>query len=158
MKKIILGLISLGLISCASVNNEIVIEASPNEVWEVLTNTSAYAEWNPVILDPQGTFIEGGKVVMQFKEPSGKQYEIKAKVKQVVPEKLLNQYGGTWGIITFDHSYTLEQVPEGTKVTIHEDYKGLYVPFWDHSQMEVSYAKVNEALKKRVLFLKNDKS
>ncbi|WED23227.1 SRPBCC domain-containing protein [Vibrio sp. JC009] len=155
MKKSIISLLTLGLVGCASVNNETVIEASPQEVWAVLTDTASYPEWNPVILSAEGKLEEGEKVVMQFREPGGKQYEIKAKVKQVIPEKLLNQYGGTWGIITFDHTYALEPVPEGTKVTIHEDYKGAYVLFWDHTPMEVSYAEVNKALKQRVMDLKS---
>ena len=33
MKKILLGLMPLLLIGCASVRNEIVIEASPQDVW-----------------------------------------------------------------------------------------------------------------------------
>ena len=144
----------MSLIGCASTHHEISIDASPKEVWDVLVDSESYAQWNPVIIDPKGQFKEGEKIVFQFRETNGKQYEVKATVEKVVPEKLLNQYGGFLGILTYDHQYILEQQGQGTKVTIHEDYKGVYVPFWDHSNMDASYAKLNEALKKRVMELK----
>lgn len=143
----------MGLIGCASTHHEIVIEATPQQVWAVLMDAESYPEWNPVIIDPQGEFKEGEKIVFQFRETSGKQYEVKAKVVEVIPERLLNQYGGFWGVLTYNHKYILAPEGTGTRVTIHEDYRGAYVPFWDHSNMDASYAKLNEALKKRVLEL-----
>lgn len=155
MKHWFIALFSVSLIGCASTHHEIMVEATPQEVWSVLVDAESYSEWNPVIIEPEGKFKEGEEIVFQFRESTGKQYEVKAKVVKVTPEKLLNQYGGVWGVLTYDHKYILESVKKGTKVTIHEDYKGAYVPFWDHSNMDSSYAKLNESLKKRVLFLKN---
>lgn len=155
MKNLIVGILSMGLVGCAATHNEIVIDASPEEVWSVLMDVESYPQWNPVIIDPEGEFKEGEKVVFQFRESTGKQYEVKATVVEVTPEKFLNQYGGFWGVLTYDHKYLLEPEGAGTKVTIHEDYKGVYVPFWDHSAMDASYALLNEALKNRVLELKN---
>ena len=120
-----------------------------------MTDIKAYSKWNPVIIDPKGSFKEGENVVFQFRESSGKQYEVKAKVIKSEPGKLLNQYGGIWGVMTYNHKYILEPDKKGTRVTIHEDYKGAYVPFWDHSQMNASYRKLNQALRQRVLELKN---
>lgn len=157
MKKIMIGFISMCLFGCASTHNEILINAAPEDVWNVLVDSNAYSQWNPVIIDPKGKFEEGQKVVFQFRESDGKQYEVKAKVIKVVPQKLLNQHGGIWGILTYNHRYILEEGGEGTKVTIHEDYKGVYVPFWNHSNMDASYAKLNEALKNRVMELKTSK-
>lgn len=154
MKNLILGILFIGLVGCASTHHEILIEASPKEVWAVLIDSASYSQWNPVIIDPKGKFEEGEKIIFEFRESSGKQYEVKATVVKVTPERFLNQYGGIWGILTYDHQYILEPEGEGTRVTIHEDYKGVYVPFWDHSNMDASYAKLNEALKKRVLELK----
>ena len=146
--------LSFTLLGCASVRNEIIIEAKPDEVWSVLMDIESYPKWNQVIIDPNGKFEERETIVFQFREASGKQYEVKAKVIKVEPNRLLNQYGGFWGIMTYDHRYILEPVPEGTKVTIAEEYKGAYVPFWDNSNMEASYEILNRALKMRVLELK----
>ena len=66
---------------------------------------------------------------------------MKAKVIKLEPNKFLNQYGGYLGILTYNHKYILEPVKQGTKVTIHEEYKGVYVPFWDYSNMSSSYVR-----------------
>lgn len=151
MKAFMAAFLPLALLGCASVHNEVVIDASPEQVWQVLTDKDAYGEWNTVLLDLKGDFKVGEEVVFQFQESADKKYEVKAKVKEVVPEKLLNQKGGVWGVLTFDHRYILEPVgTDQTKVTIHEDYAGVYVPFWDHKPLEPAYAKLNQALKARV--------
>jgi hypothetical protein len=74
----------------------------------------------------------------------------------LIAVKELNQSGGFPGILTFDHYYLLEKVDKGTKVIQKEDYSGIGVWFWDNSWIEPAYIKINEALKKRVLELKND--
>ena len=45
--------------------------------------------------------------------------------------KLLNQYGGTKTILTFDHKYILVKEGIKTKLIIHEEYPGIMVPFWN---------------------------
>ena len=94
MKKIALFIILFAVTSCASVHHEIFIEASPNEVWEVLTDSSSYSDWNTVMLDLKGAFKVGEKIVFQFKESDSKQYEVTAVVADMIPEKTLNQKGG----------------------------------------------------------------
>ena len=53
--------------------------------------------------------------------------------------------------MTFDPTWSLEPVDGGTRVTQHEEYRGIGVWFWDYSWVESAYARANEALKKRVL-------
>ena len=62
----------------------------------------------------------------------------------LIPEKLLNQYGGFWGFLTYDHRYIFrirrEQRQEWlfTRTT-----RVIYVPFWDYSiYVEASYVKL----------------
>ena len=152
MKINVLGVIvmSLLLVGCASVHTEILIEASPEEVWEVLSDTKTHQEWNPVLKPLDGEFQEGAKLKYQMIEPGKDPVEVSAKVIKVEPNKELNQYGGIWGIMTFDHHWYLEPTEGGTKVIQHEEYRGVYVPFWDYSWVEPAYAKANEALKNKI--------
>ena len=106
----------MGLMGCATVHTELVIEAPPNEVWAALADRDGYRDWHPVL----------------------------------VPERLLNQRGGIWGMLTFDHRWELEPVEGGTRLVQHEEYRGLFLPFWDYSWVEPAYAKANEGLKRRV--------
>lgn len=133
-----------------SVHHEILINASPNEVWAVLANTEKYTDWNPVMLLKVGKIQEGQQVVYQFTQAADKQYDISTSVKKVTAGKLLNQGGGMTGILAFDHRYILEPSDTGTKVTIHEDYRGIGVNFWNPTPVEKAYERLNIALKNRV--------
>ena len=133
-----------------SVKAEIIIPSSPDTVWQVLTDVESYAEWNPVFVLKSGELKQGKKVTYQVTEAKSKSAVISAKVKKIVPNKLINQSGGLWGVITFDHTYTLTEVGQATKVTIFEEYTGIYVNFWDESSIASQYKKLALALKARV--------
>ena len=143
----------LVLWSCNSVHTEIVIPADAEIIWAVLTDASGYKEWNPVLVPVEGDLQEGQKLKYQMTQPDGKQSEVMARVKTMVELKELNQRGGTPGILTFDHKWLLESVNEGTRVTQHEEYRGVGVIFWDASWVEPAYRNVNEALRNRVVHL-----
>ncbi|MEM6496077.1 MAG: SRPBCC domain-containing protein [Pseudomonadota bacterium] len=130
---------------------ETVIAAPPEKAWAVLMDTSAYPEWNPVFVSVDGKYTKGAQLLNKVKDPSGKILEMTATVTEVTTNKMLRQRGGIWGVITFDHQWILEPVPGGTKVIQHEVDRGLFLWFWDSSWIEPSYARTNEALKKRVM-------
>ncbi len=133
-----------------SVHHEIVIQASPEEVWAVLSDTDAYPAWNPVLIPQEGTFTEGANIVYEFKQDASTSSTIPATVKQIIPNELLNQNGGLPVVLTYNHKYILQ--PEGaqTRVIIHEDYRGIGVNFWNPAPVEEAYGRLNEALKQRV--------
>lgn len=143
-------LMGVGMFGCKSVHTEIVINAEPEKVWHVLSSTDQYPDWNPTFIKADGRYVEGEKVKYRFKEDEDKEYDIESTVKKVEENKFLNQQGGMWGIITFDHQYKLEKVSEGTKLIQHEKYAGLYVPFWNPDGVEAVYERANVALKSRV--------
>lgn len=132
-----------------SVQTEVVIEASSEAVWQVLTDLEKYKEWNPVFEYKEGQLKKGSKVVYKVTEAENKSAVMTAKVEKLVPNKLLNQTGGLLGIITFNHTYTLTEVAQGTKVTIHEEYRGIYVNFWSEKLIAQQYKKLAQALKTR---------
>ena len=156
MKNLIFGILPFCM-GCASVHTEIVIDAPLEKVWSVILDTASYSNWNPVMVQVDGKHEIGKTLTYQVKAPDEKPTEIKAKVKEIVPNSLLRQTGGIWGVLTFNHKYELEKVKGGTKVTQHEDYSGVGVFFWDHKKMERAYKESNEALKKQVLKLKEQK-
>lgn len=132
-----------------SVHHEITIHASPEKVWSVLTNTSKYDSWNPVMKLLEGEVKEGQSVTYQFTQDVENVSEIPSKVKEMIPNQLLNQGGGIPFILTFDHKYILEPSDHGSKLIIHEDYRGIGVNFWNPKPVEAAYARLNEAIKKR---------
>jgi len=132
-----------------SAHHEIMINASPEKVWSVLTETDKYDDWNPVMKLLEGEIKEGNKVKYRFTQDAENVSEIPSNVKKVVPNKLLNQGGGLPLVLTFDHKYMLEASGNGTKLTIHEDYAGIGVNFWNPAPVEAAYGRLNAAIKER---------
>ncbi len=159
MAKTLLGLVVLIVLAAAAmawfghktVRTQIVIPAPASAIWKVLTDAAGYKDWNPVFVAVAGDYREGAQITNQVKDGSGKIVEIASTVVALEPERLLNQFGGIRGMITFDHTWRLEPSDGGTRVTQHEEYRGFWVWFWDASWVEPAYAKANEALRDRVL-------
>lgn len=142
-------LVILYFLGNKSVHHEITINATPEKVWSVLIDTDNYDNWNPVMKLLEGEVKEGNKVKYQFTQAADKQYDIDTNVKIVDPNKLLNQGGGIPMVLTFNHQYILKPASNGTKLTIHEDYGGIGVNFWNPKPVQAAYERLNEAIKKR---------
>ncbi len=140
----------LGCMGHKSVHAELVIPAPPARIWDVLTDTAAYGEWNPIFVSVDGTFEEGATVAYQMKGSDGETSEVESEVRAFVPEREINQFGGIPFVVTFDHTWRIDPVPEGAKVTQHEEYRGVYVWFWDPSWVEDAYEEALVALRDRV--------
>jgi len=155
---LVAGLVILYLIGRKSVHSEVMIPASPQEVWAVLTDFDKAKEWNTVLIPIEGELAEGASITYEFHQDEANVSQIPAKVKQMIPAKLLNQSGGLPGVVTFDHKYMLEAVVQETRLIIHEEYRGIYVPFWNPEPVEQAYSRLANALKDRVIQLKNAES
>ena len=142
--------VAAGFLIRKSVRAEIVIAASPWEVWSVITDPTTYGEWNPIFVAYEGTFAEGKTVSLQMKMGEGDSTPVQVLVKDFVPNEWMHQGGGYPVILTYDHNWFLESVPEGTKVTQYEYYTGLYVLFWDPTPARLLYEVGNENLKARL--------
>lgn len=157
--KILLGVGAIGLPAALlaatgreAVRTEIVIPAPPEAVWAVLSDPAGFSEWNPVLVEVNGAYREGERVTNRV-VMGGEPTTMTSRVVRVEPNRLLNQSGGPPGVLTFDHTWELAPVEGGTRVTQHEEYRGIGVWFWDASVMEPLYARANEALRDRVVVL-----
>ena len=133
------------------VHTETFIEAQPEDVWAVITDVPHYSDWNPVIINAEGTYGKGATIKNTVVEAGKKPTLITSRVTRFDPPFHLNQFGGYTGIITFDHHYILEPVNGWTKVIQKEEYTGIYVHFWDSAWVEPAYRAVNARLREEVL-------
>lgn len=129
----------LYLMGRKSVHAELTIPSDAQTVWSVLMDVPRHKEWNPVLIPQDGEFETGAKILYKMIQPGRESSQVEAKVVQVVEDKRLNQVGGIPGILTFNHTWSFEPVNGGTRVTQHEEYRGIGVVFWDPGWVERAY-------------------
>ena len=142
-------IVLLAITGKSSVHQEILIQSTPEKVWNTLINTGDYS-WNPVMQLQRGELEEGQKVTYLFTQDEETSYEINTKVIEITKDSLLHQRGGVPMIITFNHKYILQKVDSGTLLIIHEDYSGIYTHFWNTASVNDAYARLGNAIKKQV--------
>jgi hypothetical protein len=99
---------------------EIAINATPKEVWQVLTNIQTWDEWNKRIKQPksQGKLEVGS--IFTWKTNGSK---IKSKIHTFTPNKILGWQGKAFGASAI-HNWYLEPTGNGTKVKVEESMEG----------------------------------
>lgn len=148
---IIALLLFLYLLGKESVHSELIIEANPQQIWEVLMEEERYKEWNHVLIPIEGKIKKGNNLRYKLVQPGDNVIEIGMEVVEILPHQLLNQYGGLPGVFTYDHRYILEPFEDKTRMIIHEDFRGIGVVFMDLSWIEHAYMDLNKSLRKYVL-------
>ena len=143
-------LVLLALTGRKSVHAERVIPRSAEAIWTALMDTGRYGEWNPIFVSAEGRFEEGGTIRYQMKTGDGAMTPVEPLVRRLVGGQELNQFGGLRGVLTFDHTWRLEPVAGGTRVTQHEEYRGIGVWFWDPAWVEEAYRDALVALERHL--------
>jgi hypothetical protein len=109
---------------------EIEIQATPDKVWQVLTNLDKYTEWNPFIHHAIGTAKVGEKVDITFRSGS-KDMTLHCTVVRVEPNREL-----CWkyhvilpSLWSGEHSFTIEPMGANQVRFIDvEIFNGLLIP------------------------------
>ena len=112
-------------------NSEIEINASPEIVWKLLTDTSRFPEWNPFLRRLSGELKVGQKLVV-FMQPSGANgMEFKPVVMKVEPNRELRWLGHLIlpGLFDGEHIFQIEALDD-KRVRFHqrEIFSGILVP------------------------------
>jgi len=113
-------------------HTEIDIDASPEQVWKVLTDRQAYPEWNPFIISSTGELIKGAKITNVLRDTKGAETKFTPTLLAVEPNKELRWIGKVppGGIFDGEHSYRLEALPNGrTRLIQEEKFRGVAIPF-----------------------------
>ena len=135
--------------------SEIDIDASPQRVWQVLTDLSAYPEWNPFIVRAAGRVEVGTRLTLRMQPLGGRPATLKPTVIEAVEGSRLRWRGtlGMPGLLDAEHVFRL--VPRGAGGTrLHQDehFHGSLVPLVTrslHRKTLPAFVAMNEALKQR---------
>jgi hypothetical protein len=134
---------------------EILIDAEPDRVWDVLTDVDAMGDWNPFIAEVEKNFEEGERMRIVLNQPNRWQMTIKPKVLEVDPGRELRWLGhmGVPGLFDGEHIFELHPAGErSTRFVQREEFGGLLVPvFWRMLETDTrqGFEDMNAALKHR---------
>ena len=133
---------------------QIEIEATPERVWEILTDFDAYPEWNPFIQAIEGEAAPGSKLEVRIEPPGGRAMSFKPIVLEAAPRQELRWLGRVLvpGLFDGEHSLRIEPVDDSrVRFVQAERFTGVLVPLFGKSlaKTERGFTAMNEALKRR---------
>lgn len=112
-----------------SVRAQVDIAVSPDRVWRVLMNFAHYRNWHPYV-EMEGVPILDGDIDFSFrnKPAAPRGWKTKVTVTQLEPPSNFAFKFGISGLFTMEQWYSLEEIPDGTRVTHGSNYRG-FLPF-----------------------------
>ena len=128
------------------------IAATPEQVWEVLADLTAYGAWNPFIREASGTLEAGQRLAVTISPAAGKPMSFRPRVLVAESARELRWLGRVLlpGLLDGEHSFTLEPVAGGTRLTQAERFSGVLVPFVGRAlDVGDDFAAMNDALRAR---------
>ncbi|MGI9613556.1 MAG: SRPBCC family protein [Acidimicrobiales bacterium] len=134
---------------------QVEIEATPETVWNVLTDLDHYAEWNPFIVEASGVVAIGNELTNRMQPPGGKAMTIKPAVTALEPVQTFEWLGhlGFRGVFDGRHRFELRPTATGgTRVLHTEQFQGVLVRFMRKTldtQTHDGFEAMNAALKVR---------
>jgi hypothetical protein len=138
------------------IRTEIVIHATPAEVWNVLTDFNRYPEWNPFITSLKGIATKGEKLVARMEPPNGSAMTFKPTVVMANRNKELRWLGHLLfpGLFDGEHIFELYENTDGTTTLVQrEEFTGILVPLFSKmldTKTLAGFELMNKQLKQRV--------
>jgi len=133
----------------------IVIESSPEAVWEILMNFKAYPEWNPFVTVISGRPSVGERLDVTLQNPGGKKMDISPIVTAADADSRFSWLGklGVKGIFDGHHHFQIEPTTDGSvRFTQSEEFGGILIPvLWKmlDTKTRAGFEAMNAALKDR---------
>jgi hypothetical protein len=134
---------------------QIDIQATPDRVWQILTDFDNYPQWNPFMTKASGTPAPGQRLMIHMQPEGGRAITFRPTVREAVPQRRLRWLGHLLlpGIFDGEHSFTIEPLDEGgVRLVQQEDFRGALVPLFAKSldrRTLPAFERMNRALKQR---------
>ncbi len=137
-------------------HTEIEIAAPAEIVWRILTDLSAYPDWNPFLVRVDGEIVEGARLEVTFAPPGGKPMTMRPTVLRVTPGRhfaWLGRLAGVPKLFDGEHSFAIEPLDGGrVRFVQSEKFAGILVPFLRkmlNTSTRAGFEALNAAIKGR---------
>lgn len=135
------------------ISTQVDISATPQHVWEILTDFPRYAEWNPFIREAAGEARVGSSLSLRMFPSKGRPVSFKPRVlaaQEAVELRWLGRFVLP-GIFDGEHRFALSPYDGGTRVVQSEKFSGLLVPVLGSvvGDTAENFRLLNDALKDR---------
>ena len=110
--------------------SEIEIDASPERVWQVLTDFGAFPEWNPFIRSIEGEAKVGSRLQVRIEPPGARAMTFRPTVRTVEQACDVRWLGRLFapGLVEGEHQLALEPLEgERSRFIQSERFSGLLV-------------------------------
>jgi hypothetical protein len=138
-----------------TLSTEIQINATPEKIWNVLTQFEQYPDWNPFIKSIQGIASEGKKIKARIEPPEASGMTFQPRVLAFKPHQEFRWLGHLLfpGLFDGEHFFLLKDNGNGTTTFVHgETFSGILVPLFkkmlDHNTKK-GFEMMNNALKQK---------
>jgi hypothetical protein len=133
---------------------EVTIGAPPRVVWEILSDLDRYSEWNPFVIEAEGTLTVGSRLMVRLRPPDGRVTTFRPTVTVVEPERTFEWLGhlGVRGVFDGRHRFQLEPTAAGTRLVQSEQFGGILVLVLSRSletSTRAGFEAMNQAIKTR---------
>jgi hypothetical protein len=139
-----------------SIETEITIRGTPEQVWSVLTDFRKYPDWNPFIREASGEVKTGARLEVRIHPPGGRPMTFRPTVREASPGRELRWLGhlGLPGLFDGEHVFQLEPAGAGqTRFRQNEEFHGMLVHLLPNSMLERTrrgFEEMNRALRTTV--------
>lgn len=116
------------------IKTEILIHATPEKVWSILTDFENYPNWNPFIKSIKGDVHVGNKITARIEPPEAKGMTFKPKILTLETNKELTWLGHFVFTGLFDGEHKFELIDNGNGTTTFkqsEKFKGILLPLFN---------------------------
>jgi len=138
------------------IQTEIIINASSEMVWDMLTDLNNFKNWNPFIVSSKGVIQTGTQLTNTINLEGQKPQTFTPTILEVESGKSFSWLGSLFikGLFDGEHYFKLEKINDAKTRLIHgEKFSGLLSKLilkLIGEQTKSGFIKMNEALKKEV--------
>jgi hypothetical protein len=132
------------------------IGATPQKIWQILTNFEKISDWNPFISNVEGDLKSGNKLSISLQLPESINIKYRPYVQKAEPYNEIRCLSSLLFPGILDSEYTLALMPIDDKRTFLlqiENFKGILLPIiWAEieTKLKSGFQNMNQALKQKV--------